>query len=445
VKTISIVTLTVSAFAFMLGCFSLTSNPPVNYPVFMLVILGIVLGVLYFKARFSNNQAKWGLIVSAILGIAFAILLKSLPEYIQGLNIHGVIQRSLFSALFLLIISIPGLSYSIFYVLGATPWANDLSRYPVILFPIILIIAAYLVIIIRIIVGGVPLLNWSIISIPFKNESWYSEVWQNGWPVWAQNIVEQAGMRNYILGTLLLMGLTAVISLPIGVAVGIFVHEYAGKIFGGIIRFSTTALRAISGIILLITALNLTRIVGSDFPGTIINRIVDGFGYYPNGTLAIGRSSFLFASFFISLLVIPLIAQATEQGFKSMPRDIFEGSLAVGASREYSLTHISLPWSIPNIFTGLVLGCAEAAGSLTIIFLIAGTGQLGVNPLSETTSLSYLIFECRYGKEMGEGVVQTLMGSYQYAAALLLLLITICLTVLAMTMKKRISKRYKGT
>ena len=153
----------------------------------------------------------------------------------------------------------------------------------------------------------------------------------------------------------------------------------------------------------------------------------------------------MFASFFISLLVIPLIAQATEQGFKSMPRDIFEGSLAVGASREYSLTHISLPWSIPNIFTGLVLGCAEAAGSLTIIFLIAGTGQLGVNPLSETTSLSYLIFECRYGKEMGEGVVQTLMGSYQYAAALLLLLITICLTVLAMTMKKRISKRYKGT
>jgi ABC-type phosphate transport system permease subunit len=445
VKTISIITLVISAFAFIFGCWSLAANPPGNYPVYMLVILGIILGVLYFRARFSGKEAKWGIVAFAILGVVFAVVLQALPEYIQGLNIHGVIQRSLFSALFLLIVSIPGISYSIFYLFDATPRANDLSRYPVILFPVILVVAAYLVIIIRIIVGGLPMLNWSILSLPFKNESWYSEVWQNGWPVWAQNIVEQAGMRNYILGTLMLMGLTAVISLPIGVAVGIFVHEYAGKIFGGIIRFSTTALRAISGIILLITALNLTRIVGSDFPGSIINRIVDGFGYYPNGTLAIGRSSFLFASFFISLLVIPLIAQATEQGLKSMPRDIFEGSLAVGASREYSLTHISLPWSVPNIFTGLVLGCAEAAGSLTIIFLIAGTGQLGVNPLSETTSLSYLIFECRYGKEMGEGVVQTLMGSYQYAAALLLLIITICLTILAITLKKRISRRYKGT
>ncbi|MGP8079384.1 MAG: ABC transporter permease subunit [Dehalococcoidales bacterium] len=444
-KTISIVTLVISALAFILGCFSLASNSLGNYPVFFLAILGIMLGVLYFRARFSNNVSKWGIVVFAILGIVSAVILKSLPEYIQTLNIHGVIQRSVFSAFFLLVVSIPGLSYSIFYLLGATPRANDLSRYPFILFPIILIFTAYLVIIIRIVSGGVPLLNWSILSLPFKSESWYSEVWQNGWPVWAQNIVEQAGMRNYILGTLLLMGLTSVISLPIGIAVGVFVHEYAGKILGGMIRFSTTALRAISGIILLITALNLTRIVSLDFPGTIINYIVNGFGYYPNGTLLVGRSSFLLASIFISLLVIPLIAQAAEQGLKSMPQDIFEGSLAVGASKEYSLTHILLPWSVPNIFTGLVLGCAEAAGSLTIIFLIAGTGQLGINPLSETTSLSYLIFDCRYGKEMGDGVVQTLMGTYQYAAALLLLIITICLTILALTLKKRISKRYKET
>ena len=240
------------------------------------------------------------------------------------------------------------------------------------------------------------------------------------------------------------MGLTAIISLPIGMAVGIFVHQYAGPKLGGVIRFSTTALRAISGIILAIVALSLIHIVNGALHGTFLNYLIEGFGYYGNGTLLTGRSSFLFASIFVSLLVIPIIARATEEGLNSLPKDIKEGSLAVGASEEHTLTHISLPWSLPNIITGLVLGCAEAAGALTIIFLMAGTGQLGVNPLSETTSLAYFIFDSRFGTQMGD-TVQTFMGSYQYAAAFLIINYHCWLTVLALVLKNKIARRYKGT
>ena len=130
--------------------------------------------------------------------------------------------------------------------------------------------------------------------------------------------------------------------------------------------------------ILALTALSMISFVNNSLQGTFFNRIIDGFGYYANGVLLTGRSSFLVASVFISLLVIPIIARATEEGLNSLPKDIAEGSLAVGASPEHTLTHISIPWSLPNIITGLVLGCAEAAGALTIIFLIAGTGELGV-------------------------------------------------------------------
>jgi ABC-type phosphate transport system permease subunit len=98
---------------------------------------------------------------------------------------------------------------------------------------------------------------------------------------------------------------------------------------------------------------------------------------------------------------------------------------------------------MPNIITGLLLGCAEASGALTIIFLIAGTGQYGVSPLNETTSLAYLIFDCRYGRSFGDAV-QNVMGSDQYTAALMLLIITLGLTAAAMIMKKNLAKRYKG-
>jgi len=224
--------------------------------------------------------------------------------------------------------------------------------------------------------------------------------------------------------------------------VGIFVHQYAGPRLGGVIRFSTTALRAISGIILALTAVSLISVFNS-LHSTLLHYLVDGFGYYGAGTLSTGRSSYLFASLFISLLIIPIIARATEEGLNSLPRDIMEGSLAIGASEEHTLTHISLPWSLPNILTGLVLGCAEAAGALSIIFLMAGTGQLGVNPLSETTSLAYFIFDTRFGTPMGDALPSSLIA-YEYTAAFILLIITVGLTVMALIMKNKLAKRYKG-
>jgi len=442
-KKIAIVALLVSGAALILGCLSLGTNSLEAYPVPVLGILFLTFAALFVYIRYSRKETKVAIVAIAMLALASAIILKVLPEYLHGFNINGLIYRSVISALLLIGLGIPATCYSLFYFLGATPRARDFSRYPLLVLPIILIAAAFIFIIYKIIAGGAPLLSWSLIITPFKDQSWYKEVWQNGWPNFITTTTLQIGLRNAILGTFLLMGLTAIISLPIGMGVGVFVHQYAGPRLGGVIRFSTTALRAISGIILAIIALSLIHAVSNSFHGTFLNYLVQGFGYYPNGKLLTGRSSFLFASLFISLLVIPIVARATEEGLTSLPKDIEEGSLAVGASSEHTLTHISLPWSLPNIITGLVLGCAEAAGALTIIFLMAGTGQLGVNPLSETTSLAYFIFDTRFGTQMGDSV-QYYMKSYEYTAAILLLIITVGLTVLALVLKSKITRRYKG-
>lgn len=443
-KITSFLALVVSSLALILGGLSLALNYLEAYPVPVLCALFLALAALFIAVQRSRKETKLSIIVFAILGLASAIILRALPVYLHGLNINGVVHRSVISALLLIGIGVPSTCYSLFYLLGATPQAKDVSRYALLAFPIVLVTLAYLMIIFKIIAAGAFQLNWSLLITPFKNETWPAEVWQNGWPVFVSTTTKQIGLRNSILGTFLLMGLTAMISLPIGIAVGIFVHEYAGPKLGGVIRFSTTALRAISGIILAIVALSLIHIVNGSLHGTVLNYLIDGFGYYGNGTLLIGRSSFLFAAIFVSLLVIPIIARATEEGLNSLPKDIKEGSLAVGASEEHTLIHISLPWSLPNIITGLVLGCAEAAGALTIIFLMAGTGQLGVNPLAETTSLAYFIFDSRFGTQMGD-TVQNLMGSYQYTAAFLLLIITVGLTVLALVLKNKLARRYKGT
>jgi phosphate transport system permease protein len=177
--------------------------------------------------------------------------------------------------------------------------------------------------------------------------------------------------------------------------------------------------------------------------GSFLSDIICGYYFDPLGSKHIANGSFLTASIFLSLLVIPIIAKSTEEGIRSLPNDIKEGSLAVGASQDYSFVHLLLPWSMPNIITGLVLGCAEAAGSLSIILFMAGTGEYGVSPLNGVTSLAYLIFNIHYGKAFGSQVPQ-LVGSYQFTAALLLLVITMGLTIAALVLKRNISKRYKG-
>ena len=231
-KLIAFFCLIISSLALILGCLSLAMTSLDSYPVPLLFLLAIVLFSLFFATRLFHKESKGAIIIFAVLALVSAIIINSLPEYLQGLNINGIVHRSIISAILLLITSVPAICFSLYYILGATPRAYDLSRYPIILFPIILILSAYLLIIIRVIANGAPQLSWSILITPFKNQSWSSEVWQNGWPIWVTNTADQIGMRNHILGTFLLMGLTSAISLPIGMGVGIFVHQYAGKTLG---------------------------------------------------------------------------------------------------------------------------------------------------------------------------------------------------------------------
>jgi ABC-type phosphate transport system permease subunit len=429
----------ISFVSVIVGCLTLAFNSVDIYLIPLFYVLSISLFVLFFAAR-RQQKNQYIILILAMISLLSAIMVSIIPAYWVGLDIHAIIHRSFISGLLMVVISVPGLCYAIYHWMGAAPHAFDVSRYPLLVLPTLLALCAFGLIVVYIVYNGSQHLSWSLLDNPFTSQFHIIETWQNGWPVFTNVSVVQAGMLNHILGTFLLMGLTTLISLPIGVGVGIYVHQYAGSKMAGVIGFSTTALRSISGIILIVTAMSLLKVPA---PGTFIYKLFHGYGIDINGVLQVGRSSFIFASAFISLLVIPLIARSTQEGLSSLPKEIYEGSLSVGASEEHTLFHIQIPWSMPNIITGLLLGCAEASGALTIIFLIAGTGQYGVSPLNETTSLAYLIFDCRYGRSFGDAV-QNVMGSDQYTAALMLLIITLGLTAAAMIMKKNLAKRYKG-
>ncbi|MCL0061035.1 ABC transporter permease subunit [Dehalococcoidia bacterium] len=426
-RIVPALTLALAAPGLLLGCLSLSLNCLEAYPVPLLGLLSCsLLGLLLYARRLDG---RWDpkLIILFAFAVISTVLLASLPEHLYGFQINAIVHRSLVSAILLLAIALPATCFSLYYLLGATPRAHDLSRYPLIVLPVLLILIAYALLIFHLIKEGAPNLNWEIISVPWIGSDWTTVPIQS---------VNQPGLRNHILGTLLLMALTSLISLPIGVAAGVLMSEYYGKWLAGVVRFSVTSLRAMSVLILGLTAVSL--VAGSR--GRFFEEIMHGYWYNLRGVQRLEDGSFPAAAIVLSLLVIPVIAWATERGIRSLPPDLREGSLALGRSEEYTLARIVLPWALPNIITGLLLGCAEAAGSVAVIMFLAGRGEHGVGPLSEVTSLAYFIYDVGIGTAGFEDT----MRPYRFSAALLLVIITTALGIAALILKRKFAQRYRG-
>jgi ABC-type phosphate transport system permease subunit len=381
------------------------------------------------------DRAGVGLALLSWLVVAVAVLA---PLYLYGWQVNGVIHRSAYAAPLLLAASVAAASYSLRRLLGDTPTARDVSIYPLIALPVALALVAYVLLLGQILVKGAPGISLDVLLTP-----WGQTI--VGDPA-DGNFVYQYGLRNHILGTLLLMFLTCAFSIAPGIGVGVFMSEYPGRV-ANVIGFATTMLRAMSVFIIGVAAIGFVRIVnGWDATAPLSVLIRGSFTFGETGATQPGSGSFISAALFLSLLVIPIIAKLTEEGLRSVPRDIREGSIAAGATDGYGLRRVLLPWAGPNIVTGLLLGAAEAAGSLAIIMFLAGNGEYGVGPTSTVTGLDYALFSTRYGKQE---FIST-MGyraefDYAYTAALLLLLITLGLTVVAMLVRQRFSKRYRGS
>jgi phosphate transport system permease protein len=198
-------------------------------------------------------------------------------------------------------------------------------------------------------------------------------------------------------------------------------------------------LRAISMFIIGAAALGVVRL-GSGLDSSSFMSLVIRGGFNDQTDIQAERGSFVLAAVFLAMLVMPIIARLTEEGLRSVPREMREGTVALGATEGYGLRRILLPWAAPNILTALILAGAEAAGGLAILMFLAVPGQNGVGPFSGVTSLDYSVFATHYGPR----VYFDSMREYQYTAALLLLVLTVGLTLVAMTLQQRFTKRYRG-
>ncbi len=431
------VALILSLLCMLLGCSCFVSQSIDIYAAVFLSFLSLSLLLLFFYIYLTEGKWDRKFLALVILAGISTTVLWTIPEYIYfPLGVSAIFHRSVFSAALLLCISVPSICVSLNHFLGAGPRSQDASRSSLLVITILFALILYSLFIYYVIAHGAANLSWSSISTQYKSTSYLEMAYQDGWPVFTTNTIMLTGLRDYLLGSLLLIGMTAAISLPLGVGTGVYLSEYSRGGFSSMVRFSTRALRAVSVLILAVGALSLVNYTY----GTPLQDLFSGFYRDYSGAKHAGHGSFILAAIFLSLLVIPVISRCTEEGLRSLPNDLREGSLALGASQEYALLRIMLPWATPNIITGLLLGCAEVAGAVGVILFISGVGGYGVNPLGETTSLGYMDW---YLTSESTSFRNAMVG-YRWSAAFLLLLIALGLTIGSIVLKQKFSKRYRG-
>jgi phosphate transport system permease protein len=158
---------------------------------------------------------------------------------------------------------------------------------------------------------------------------------------------EQAGILSAWVGTTLVMIVTAVTAVPLGVAGAVYLEEYAAENWvTDIIEINVTNLAGVPSIVYGLLALGL---------------FVYQFGF---------GQSILSAGLTLALLILPVVIVATREAIRSIPAVIREGAYALGATKWQTTADHILPYSLPGILTGVIIGMARAIGETAPIITI---------------------------------------------------------------------------
>ena len=184
-------------------------------------------------------------------------------------------------------------------------------------------------------------------------------------------LVDGGGFGNAIVGTVIMVGIGALISIPLGVMAAIYLSEFQEGKASDWIRFATNVLSGVPSI------------------------IVGVFAY--SAIVLTTRSYSAWAGgFALSILMLPIIVRTTDESLKLVPQDVRQASVGIGANRYQTVLQVVLPAALPAIITGITLAVARAAGETAPLLFTALFTQFWPNwnnlLVEPTASLSVLVY-----------------------------------------------------
>lgn len=228
----------------------------------------------------------------------------------------------------------------------------------------------------------------------------------------------EGGIFPAIIGTIFVTIITALFSVPLGVAAAIYLSEYAQE--GRLTRWIRASIRNLAGV---------PSIVYGLFGVALFVR-----------AMSLG-TSIVSAGLTLGLLTLPWIITTAEEAFQTVPKSYRDGSLALGATTWQTIWKNVLPYAFPGILTGAILGISRAAGE-TAPILFTGVAffipQLPGSLLDQFMALPYHLYIMSTQHHAIEAV-----RPLAYGTALVLIVLVFFLNLTAIIIRYRLRKKYQ--
>ncbi len=178
------------------------------------------------------------------------------------------------------------------------------------------------------------------------------------------------GALNALVGTLYMVGLASLLSVPLGIAAAVYLNEYGSGRFAAVVRFFTDVMTGVPSV----------------FVGLFIYTLL--IVPTPLGFSAIAGGSAL------ALIMLPIVIRSTEEILRLVPHSLRDASAALGATRARTIMKVVLPTARSGITTGVMLAVARAAGETAPLIMTAlGSVQLAFGWTVPISALPLYIYD----------------------------------------------------
>jgi len=253
----------------------------------------------------------------------------------------------------------------------------------------------------------------------------------------------EGGIFPAIFGTVAMVLVMAVLVTPFGVIAAVYLREYARQ--GPLTRAIRIAVNNLAGVPSIVYG-----VFGLGFFVYFLGGSIDQL-FFPEALPAptFGTPGLLWAALTLAILTLPVVIVATEEGLTRVPREIREGSLALGATKAETLWRTVFPMTASAMMTGLILAVARAAGEVAPLMLVGVVKLAPSLPLDG--NLPYLHLERKF-MHLGFHIYDVGFQSPNvdaarplvYATSLLLVLIIVILNLTAIRIRNRLREKYRA-
>ncbi len=230
---------------------------------------------------------------------------------------------------------------------------------------------------------GLFMLTVMLVDIAFNGGSWLRPELLTNYP---SRKPEQSGMKSAIVGSLIVIGMTGLFSFPVGVGAAIYLEEYAPK--NHLTNFINLNINNLSGVPSIVYGMLGLVVFGRMFgvfsADNFISRWLSGFAdLNPTGGfvlnlfgldflqihLPFGRSM-VAGALTMSLLIMPVVIIAAREAIRAVPPSIREAGYALGTTKWYAISTLTIPIAMPGILTGMILSLSRAFGETAPLIIM---------------------------------------------------------------------------